>query len=257
MNINFNQEKLSDFYIRTKNKFYADAAFYNVSEEELNTYLKPLDKFNVFSDNTTMSDIYLRFLLSLQNRQRMEHIIHLWPEERREQFAKVFCDYDPEEVHFIYRDDAESLYNDLYNSGLINSSEKKMAMDWCIGALQGADILWKYNIKSFREYCTSMGRLQLPYQWSRQIHCMGFALSCDFFKEIGIDLCKPDIHIRRKFKEEFSEELQKINSDRKLCAAFVQATEEIKQLHPEVNVYKFDKMIWMDCTKGNKYYLRQ
>ena len=84
----------------------------------------------------------------------------------------------------------------------------------------------------------------LPMLLSREIYGLGFALSCDFLKELGYDQYpKPDIHLIDIFSE-----LGLSNRDEYDCY------KEIIRMARYVNEtpYKVDKVFWLICS-GNFY----
>ena len=253
--IKFDTEKLKRLYRTTENVLYHLAAAAGLSCSELEEYYKPRPEYNVSSNNITINNIYLRFLLSLQNRSRTNNIIALHKKEC--DYRLFFLGYAPKQVAAKYNS-PKDLYDVLTKEQLITSKKENssMALQWCQGALDGAKELAKYaTVDALKQEWDQYMGLKLPLYWSKKIKGMGFALSCDFFKEIGYDLPKPDVHIRNVFEEIFSQELKDIKTDEELCTGFISAVAQLNQNGINTTAYKFDRMIWLACT--GKFFLHK
>ena len=251
--INFDVEKLKRFYQTTETILHHLALAAGLRDSDLGVYYEPRPQYNVNNDAVTINKIYLRFLLSLQNRSRTFSIITL--HDKEDKYKPFFFDYNPKQVVVKYKS-AKELYSAIKHLLTGNQNNSSMALQWCQGAIDGANELAKYDTpaKLKQEFNKHLD-LELPLYWSKKITGMGFALSCDFFKEIGYEFPKPDIHIRNVFKEIFNVELKDINTDEELCAAFISAAEKLNQSEIKTTVYKFDRMIWLACT--GKFFLHK
>lgn len=251
--INYDVKRLKKFYQTTENVLHHLAAAAGLSATDLEVYYQPCPLSDLYSNVVTINNIYLRFLLSLQNRSRTFSIIAL--HNKKCEYKPFFFDYNPKQVADKYSS-AEELYREIKHLLAGNQNNSSMALQWCQGALNGAKELAKYDtIQALRQEWDKHPGLELPFYWSKKITGMGFALSCDFFKEIGYEFSKPDIHIRNVFKEVFSQELKDIKTDEELCAAFISAVGQLNQNGIKTTVYKFDRMIWLACT--GKFFLHE
>lgn len=253
--ITFDTKKLESFYNATERFLHQLADVAGLRKEDLNKYYHAEQQFDIHC-GASMNQIYLRLLLSLQNRQRMSNIVNMWPEEQRDKYRKVFFEYNPKVVAKKYKD-VNSLYKAIQSElGIWTEGADYMRKQWCQGAIEAANILAKYKsvVDLIKEWDKHVG-VALPIYWDKNVNIcgMGFALSCDFFKEIGYDLPKPDVHIREVFKKVFEDQLQSVTNDEDLCKAFISAAKQLGEIGTKTTAYKFDKMIWLACT--NNFYL--
>lgn len=245
-----NIEKLIKLYEVSEKTVQHLAIAAGLTIEDLDKYYKPIPQYNINEKDVSINSIYFHFLLSLQNRQRMSKVINLW--KQKDSYKKIFFDYNPSMVTQEYKSD-EDLHKELKEKQLIhtNSDKSQMSKQWCQGSLNGAKKLAKYSsidmMKEDWKTIWNKNPLDLPDTWQKGIKGMGIALSCDFFKEIGYDLPKPDVHIREVFKQLFN--LGEL-TDKQLCSIFIDAIKRLNKCGIETTAYKFDRMIWLACT-GN------
>ena len=99
-----------------------------------------------------------------------------------------------------------------------------------------------------------------PAYIAENISGIGFTLACDFLKEIGYPIAKPDLHIfaflRNNCKKRFESKKKKIKDTlpKKIPleeAAAIKVMESIAKKH-NCDVYALDKLIWLGCS-GNYY----
>ncbi len=89
------------------------------------------------------------------------------------------------------------------------------------------------------------------------VYGIGLALACDFLKEIGYDMAKPDVHIKEFIKNRLGEE---VKEEDKILEKFDKiANEEFNKIDrkntnitEDHKIYVLDKLIWL-CSSG-KYY---
>jgi len=88
-------------------------------------------------------------------------------------------------------------------------------------------------------------REALPMLLDKEIFGFGFALACDFLKEVGYDgYPKPDVHLMDVFKKSGLCE----RNDYEVFKTIIEVAETVGK-----TPYEVDKRIWLVCT-GNFYY---
>lgn len=73
-----------------------------------------------------------------------------------------------------------------------------------------------------------------------QVYGIGYALACDFLKEVGVDCGKPDVHIKKI--------LEGVTNQRKLNDQQLQEAMQIIAKEKKVTLFAVDKVFWMIGT---------
>ena len=245
------------FYNKVESFIIQLAALYGLSAKDLEEYYHCKPECDI-TKGASLNSIYKRLLGSLQNRQSLPNIIKFWHKDYEKIYQEILCAFDPKKVLQKYKGEsgAGQLFNDLNERLHWNAEHYELPKQWCDGAIGAAKVLSGYDdsISFYKELMSQAKNGELMkianYVDKLPIKGMGFALSCDFLKEIGIDLPKPDVHIIAVIKEVFFS--GKDISEEELTAAFINMVDLLKKTHPEMTAYKLDKMIWLICT-GNFY----
>jgi hypothetical protein len=226
----------------------------------------------------SISQVYERLLQSIANRNMMSSVIgfnvkkgkediHLV--DRKKVFAKVLKGYDPIKILRSYND-ADQIFDALFSHSVlhVNSDKNKLWRDFSRGALSGAKFLSEFvDINDLNSFLSQFSirkelRLALPLYIANEIDGLGFALACDFLKEIGeIGYPKPDVQLRRFFTIICNYEARKVD-DYVLCKDIIAFVEYLEA--PDVsrrirhmmftkygvqdfpiNCYSIDKVFWM------------
>lgn len=255
------EQKAKSFYKDVESFLIQMAGLYGLSKEDLEMYYHCEPQYDI-AHGAKMSDVYKRLLSSLQNRQSLPNIIKFWDPEYEKYYEKTLCQYNPKEVVKKYGGDngAKILFDTLDAQLHWNKEHSKLPEQWCEGAIGAAKELSKYkDSKDLHKKLMSEAKngdlMQIAKYWdSLPIKGLGFALSCDFLKEIGIDLPKPDVHIMAVIKALFYKENEDV-SEQQLTTDFIQLVKAIQKFDPELTAYKLDKMIWLICT--GSFYLHK
>ena len=256
-------ELLSEYY-QCKRISFADAEDIKKSgkikreplpEDEAKELAVKVTKAHLIPDEINNArDIYRRLLISGQNRNMMPNVIKFM--ECEQEFKKILSGFDYLEISKV---EPEKLLFEFKN--FFKLSEKQ------IESKNNHPSLWKQYaefVVSAAEFMTknspdyekstfdkniekNKGDLSEAEYVKQEVSHIGYALACDFLKEIGRDMAKPDVHImaflEQRFHESFTEQ---------------EAIEQIKKLSEGVTedmenkVYALDKLIWLCCT-GNFY----
>ena len=201
---------------------------------------------------TVMSlvEIYQRLLESAQNYQHMPNVIKFRDEARRKKIERHLDNYD---IRKIATMDVDSLYRNLRKefAPTSNDTHYNCWYKWSQSAIEAARFLSDFkDAEDFRQFVKCFDyntptRMALPMLISSKIKGIGFALACDFLKEIGyLSYPKSDVHLIDVFSE--------IGLTNR---APVEVFEEIIRMAKVCNVtpYKLDKVIWLVCS-GNFYH---
>ena len=154
-------------------------------------------------------DIYERLLESAQSAERKATVIggaiggvH--------KLKPVLCGFDPAQVVRKYATEREvfkDVMTHLKPKGNINRAPKGMWPQYCQTILSGARFLSQFALADdFYEWVDTFDRLDdrarlaLPMLLAQEIDGFGFALACNFVKELGYEnFSKPDVHVKDIF----------------------------------------------------------
>jgi hypothetical protein len=152
---------------------------------------------------TEIADVFLRLLMSLRNKGMMAAVI---PDEFVKSLRPVLDDFDPAKViqHFPSADNLlDTIIHKLSPPGKVRRVPGGLWPLFARGILSGARFLNQF--KSGPEFLAWVQtfdddprkRAALPLLLSEEIDGFGFALACDFLKELGfLNFAKPDVHIK-------------------------------------------------------------
>ena len=158
----------------------------------------------------TLAGLYERMLESAQNANMRTGVIggsiggvH--------QLGRVLCDFEPAEVLKKYESGWERVLEDivvqLKPRGSIRRTPRSIWPQYCRTILSAAKFMGQFAsaddfygwVGSF-EGLDERARPALPMLLDQQIDGFGFALACDFVKELGYEnFSKPDAHIKDIF----------------------------------------------------------
>lgn len=227
---------------------------------------------------SSIPKVYERLLQSVANRNMMSSVIGFSVkkgknddllEERKEVFSEVLKEYDPVNLLRTYKD-AGSVFKALKGrpSLHVNSSQNVLWHVFAKGVISGAKFMTEFSdINVFNDFLSQFSskkelRLALPLYIAKEIDGIGFALACDFLKEIGeVGYPKPDVQLRRVFAK-ICKYGEKKTSDYSLCKdiiAFVEGLEDSEVSHRirhmmhnkysisdfPIHCYSVDKVFWM------------
>lgn len=153
---------------------------------------------------TDLSEIYIRLLESMSNKQGMPKAIG---NVRR--LSPVLSAFSPADVHDRYGLDWEALFDEIKRKIKPQSRMNKSVPQnyWVVfskGALDSAAFLSKFKSgEQFAETVSQFAKSEIlvaafPKLLEFEIHGLGFALACDFLKESGwSEYAKPDVHTKK------------------------------------------------------------
>ncbi len=215
-----------------------------LTQEMIESYGKPLDPARC----NTLAQIYFGFLTSAQNANMKVGVVGR-AIKGVENLAIVLCDFDPAAVVDKYDTDADKLLEDIVRqlqpNGEIRRTRRSIWPQYCRSALSGARFFAQFGSSdAFYEWADSFNRQDewcaaLPLLLDKEVRGLGFALACDFLKELGyVNFAKPDVHLSDIFKK-----LSLCDSSAEDYGVFKAIIRVAR--HCGVPPYEVDKMFWL------------
>jgi hypothetical protein len=161
----------------------------------------------------------------------------------------VLCSFDPAQIVRKYdteQDVFEDVMTRLRPIGNINRSSRGLWPQYCRTILSGARFLSQFaSAEEFYEWVDTFDRLDdraraaLPMVLAQEIDGFGFALACNFVKELGYEnFSKPDVHVKDIF---WALELSPWGtSDYEVFKAVARVASNVG-----VTPYNVDKLFWL------------
>ena len=202
--------------IDTLEQTYALARSYIIDRAEITPEIldKHLSPSPDHQKSAKMPAIYERLLRSAQSAQSMPNVIggSIGGVER---LGTVLFDFHPEAVAQHYPQNEEGckrLFDDIREQlaprGKLNYNPRSLWRRFCGTVTSGAAFLAQFpDAQAFYEWVEPFdldedGRIEVATKIARQIDGIGFALACDFLKEVGFtNVSKPDVHIKEIFSQ--------------------------------------------------------
>ena len=216
-----------------------------VTASVIEKYLNPL---TLNPKPTSKEGIYQRILESAQNANMKPDVIG-GAIGGVEKLSIVLEGFKPRAVIDKYAGDWEAILNDIEEKlkpkGKVRRTSRGIWPHYCQTILSAANFVEQFSSASdFFSWVDffdkdDRARASLPMLLSREIEGFGFALSCDFLKEMGyVKFPKPDIQLRYIFKalslcHEKADDYQLFKAVIRLAG------------HAEVSAYNADKVFWL------------
>ncbi|SEQ85094.1 hypothetical protein SAMN02910369_02540 [Lachnospiraceae bacterium NE2001] len=148
----------------------------------------------------SLNQVYEILIQSAQEYQSLPNVIKFI--ERKEQIKEILYGYDIQKISEL---DFEALYYQFRETFDVKSKDSNMNLwyKWSRAVVDSASYLSQFkDIDDFKEYVNMFDnntktRIALPLVISTKIRGVGFALACNFLKELGyINYPKPDVHLK-------------------------------------------------------------
>jgi len=227
--------------------------FDQVNEERLEKYLNSSDV-----EVKNINDIFHRLLDSLQNANMKANVIGKSIDrsdgiEKLKQFLPSLHSLDQ------YKNSDElldAIFMNLNPNSKMSVEEhkgnsKSLWNRYARSLFSARDLLLQFkDLEDFKKWVDffdsdERSRAALPLILSKEIYGLGFALACDFLKEIGyLNFGKPDIHIKKIFVETG---LSTTQDDYKVLKDIARVAK-----HVDKTAYHVDKVFWL-IGSGNFY----
>lgn len=168
---------------------------------------------------------------------------------------EVLGDFNPQFVVDKYGDDHEMLLDEIIDKlnpkGKIRKTSRSLWPQFCKTILSGANFLIQFkDSNDFHNYVNvfyndERSRAALPMIISKEISGIGFALGCDFLKELGyLEYPKPDVHLTDIFT---ALNLCDNDDDYSIYKAIIRLAR-----NNDVTPFTADRVFWMIGKKEQK-----
>ncbi len=212
-----------------------------VTKDEVDSFINNVDVVNLSS----ISDAYEVLLVILQDFQMYPNVIKY--SERKDEIKKTIHFPDLDYISKLSPSELANYFIDKYNS-----NSNRCWLQYSKGLVSGAKFLVSFkDFDEFKNVCDSFDKNNTTREafallLQTKIDNMGFAIACNWLKELGyINYPKPDIHMKD------------------ICYAFGLIDENKKDMDCfeamchiadkcKVDPYKLDKVWWLICS-GNFY----
>lgn len=232
--------------------FLPNLGINGVTSNLIEKYLNPL---TINPKPTSKQGIYRRLLESAQNANMKAGVIGK-SIGGVEKLSVVLESFTPQSVLDKYNDHWEAVLDDIVKQlkprGEIRRTPRSIWPHYCQTILSAANFIEQFastdDFFSWVDFFDKddRARASLPMLLSREIEGFGFALSCDFLKELGyVNFPKPDVHLRDIFTA--------LN----LCPSKADDYQLFKAIirlagNADVSAYNADKVFWL-IGSGNFY----
>lgn len=222
-----------------------------VTASVLKRYLKPAS-----NRPTNLAGLYKRLLDSAQNSNMKSGVVGK-AIRGFDNLGRVLDGFSPSKVTARYGGDWKKLLKDierrLHPAGKIRKTKRSIWPNFCKCILSSASFMVQFkNARDFYAWASffdrdARSRISLPLLMAAEIHGVGFALACDFLKELGYEgFPKPDVHLRKIF--EGLGFCPKGSSDLMLCREIIRLAEDAG-----ITPYEADKTFWL--VGSGRFYL--
>lgn len=201
----------------------------------------------------SLEDVFIQLIHSAQNYQSMPNSIKF--KERFEDIKEVLNNFQYSKVAELESKELYYIFRDKFK---ITSKDTKMNSwyKWSKSVVDAAKFISNFkDIEDFKKFVrlydyNTITRMSLPLLISSKIRGIGFALACDFLKELGyVNYPKPDVHIIDIFTDLGLTDNNPIN----VFEAVIRMYEDCKEIDATVTPYKIDKILWL--ISSGRFYL--
>lgn len=151
----------------------------------------------------SMPDIFKRMIDSARNAQMKRNVIG-----DIQKLEEALSKYDHIDLLKRYEGDPNKLLDYIVKNVKANDklrlTDKSIWPRYCRSIMSSASFLSRFNTaKEFHDFVnffhdSEVALPALPLMISKEVYGMGFALACDFLKEIGyLNYAKPDVHLKK------------------------------------------------------------
>jgi hypothetical protein len=216
---------------------------------------KYLNPFNLNQRPTSKEGLYRHILESAQNANMKSGVIG-GSIDGVDKLAPVLDGFNPKAVLAKYGDNWQAVLDQIVEQlkprGKIRKTPRSIWPRYCQTILSAAEFIDQFaSVDDFFSWVDffdrdDRSRASLPMLLDHEIKGFGFALSCDFLKELGyINFPKPDVHLRDIFTA--LELCPEGEDDYQLFKAIIRVAS-----NSNVSPYNADKVFWL-IGSGNFY----
>lgn len=235
------------FVFEAAKKFLADiiAKYPALNNSVLEKHLEQESKFD------DIIDAHRRLIESLSNRNMMASVIGF--NKREKEMRSILFDYNPSGILNAHKNSDELLATFKNKFNLQNTQSKRsLWRKFSEGIISGSKFMVSFKDKDdFDSFIKTFARNKytkaaLPMLLSKEIRGLGFALACDFLKELGYrDYPKPDVHLIKIFH---SLGLSPSVEPYEVYKSIVEMSEAVGE-----DAYTVDKIFWL--ISSGRFYL--
>lgn len=236
-------------------------AIYAVAEEFLQDMAPDgvnLERYYEPARPENMNDVFKALIVAAQNTQGMPNTIKF--EAREAEIANILHGFDVGSVAQLGSEEVLGAFSRQFKFKMLDSGRDYWSR-WSKSVVDAASFLasfedygdfnrfvLRFNGSAWPEgesYADYMLREALPYLLASCIRGVGFALACEFLKEIGYSqYAKPDTHMKKICR---GLGLTSTDSDRDVYKALIDMADDCGE-----TPYKVDKILWL-ISSGNFY----
>jgi hypothetical protein len=228
------------FVFESAKKFLDEIIFKYYPKLGSSILKKHLQSESKFDD---ILDANRRLIISLQNRGMMPRVIQF--EEREKEMRPILFAYNPKKILGRYKNADELLGKFKSRFDLQNiRNERSLWHIFSKGIISGSKFLASFrDKKDFDSFIKTFARNEytkaaLPMLLSKEIRGFGFALACDFLKELGYrDYPKPDVMLIEIF---YGLGLSKSKEQYEVYKSIIEMAEVVGK-----DAYTVDKIFWL------------
>lgn len=196
-------------------------------------------------------DAHHRLIESLSNRNMMASVIGF--KKREKGMRSILFGYNPHRIIANYKD-ADELLGKFKNEFNLQNIQSKRSLwrKFAEGIISGSNFMASFRDKEdFDRFIKTFAhnkytKAALPMLLSKEIRGFGFALACDFLKELGYrDYPKPDVYLIKIFH---GLGLSKSTEPYEVYKSIIEMAEVVGE-----DAYTVDKIFWL--IGSGKFYL--
>lgn len=199
--------------------------------------------FEQESKFNNLFDAHHRLIESLSNRNMMASVIGFT--KREKEMKLILFGYNPKRILSAYKNPDELLGKFKNRFGLQELQGKRsLWRKFSEGIISGSHFMASFKNKSdFDSFIKTFARNKytkaaLPMLLSKEIRGFGFALACDFLKELGYrEYPKPDVHLIKIFHEL---DLSASSEPYDVYKSIIEMAETVGE-----DAYTVDKIFWL------------
>lgn len=191
-----------------------------------------------------IADANKRLIESLQNRGMMPQVIGMFDRNKKE-IEKILFGFNPQKILSVYKNENELLkvFKEKFNLKNIDN-KRNLWRQFAKGIISGSKFMSSFKDKEdFDKFIKNFAlnkytKASLPMLLSKEIRGFGFALSCDFIKELGYrDYPKPDVMLIDIF---YGLGLSESAEQYEVYKSIIEMAEAVGE-----DAYTVDKMFWL------------
>lgn len=159
----------------------------------------------------SIEEIYIRLLESAKNANMKQRVVKSVIGDDINVLSKILIGFNPNLILERYQDNWQTILDEIerdFNKvGKIRETNKSIWPKYCQTIISAAEFLSQFSdANEFYRWADffdqdDRSRAALPILLREEIKGFGFALSCDFLKELGYtNFAKPDVHIKDIFE---------------------------------------------------------